>query len=139
MQDGLLLKQEREVADAMAALPDDATVVSVEAPQLLVLTGRTNPTQHQMFRAGLEEFVDDTWPGGLTGFADEIRADAPTVVAIGAGARYDWLLPALRDDYTEIGTSPGWYWYVRDDVGAETLDQVRAAAARVTAVTRSRP
>ena len=127
VQDGLLLKQEREVAGAMAALPDDATVVSVEAPQLLVLTGRTNPTQHQMFRAGLEEFVDDTWPGGLAGFADTIRADAPTVVAIGAGARYDWLLPALEDDYTEIGTSPGWYWYVRDDVGVEALDQVRAA------------
>ena len=84
MQDGVLLKQEREVADAMAALPDDATVVSVEAPQVLVLTGRTNPTQHQMFRAGLEEFVDDTWPGGLAGYADTIRADAPTVVVVGA-------------------------------------------------------
>ena len=126
MQDGVLLKQEREVADAMAALPDDATVVSVEAPQVLVLTDRTNPNQHQMFRAGLEEFVDDTWPGGLAGYADAIRADAPTVVVVGRGARYDWLLPAL-DDYTEIGTSPGWYWYVRDDVGAEALDEMRAA------------
>ena len=76
---------------------------------------------------GLEEFVDDTWPGGLAGFADGIRAEAPTVVAVGSGARYDWLLPALEDDYTEVGTSPGWYWYVRDDVGAEALDQVRAA------------
>ena len=123
----MLPKQEHEVAAAFAALPDDATVVSVEAPQVLVLTGRTNPTQHQMFRLGLEEYVDDTWPGGLAGYADTIRDEAPTVVAVGPGARYDWLLHGLGDDYTEVGTSPGWYWFARDDLGQETLDALAAA------------
>ena len=123
----MLPKQEEEVAAAFAVLPDGATVISIEAPQVLVLTGRTNPTQHQMFRLGLEEYVDDTWPGGLAGYAGYIRDEAPTVVTVGPGARYDWLLAGLGDDYTQVGSSHGWWWFARTDLGQETLDELAAA------------
>jgi hypothetical protein len=122
-----LPKQEQELAAAMAVLPDDATVLSIEAPQVLVLTGRTNPTQHQMFRLGLEEYVDDTWPGGLAGYAAYVREKAPTVVVVGPGARYDWLLEGIDDDYTQTGSSPGWWWFARNDLGQQTLDDLTAA------------
>ena len=65
---------------------------------------------------------------------------APTVVAVGRGARYPWLMPTLLEDYTAFGTSPGWYWYVRDDVGAEHPRGAEVGGARVSrAVTRSEP
>ncbi|MGI8645315.1 MAG: hypothetical protein ACR2JD_03195, partial [Nocardioides sp.] len=123
----LLPKQEQEVDRVFAALPPDATLLSVEAPQPLVLTGRTNPTQLQMFRLGLEDYVDDTWPGGLQGFAADLAADAPTLVSVGRGARYPWLLPVLEQDYTAFGTSPGWYWYVRNDVPPDVLTALESA------------
>ena len=123
----ILPKQKQEVDRVFAALPPDATLLSIEAPQPLVLTGRTNPTGQQMFRLGLEEYVDDTWPGGLAGYAETVREEGATVVAVGRGARYPWLMPTLLEDYTAFGTSPGWYWYVRDDVGASTLEALRSA------------
>ena len=70
-------------------LPPDATVVSIEAPQPLVLTGRTNPFPHQMFDLGLDGYVDDTWPGGLTGLGSDLDELAPTVIARGTTA--PWL------------------------------------------------
>jgi hypothetical protein len=122
-----LTKQQHEVDGVFAALPADATLLSVEAPQPLVLTGRTNPTRHQMFRLGLELYVDDTWPGGLDGYADTVRDEATTLVAVGRGAKYPWLLPVLDEDYVEFGTSPGWTWYVRDDVSDDVLAELSAA------------
>ncbi len=122
-----LTRERAEVAAVLAVLPD-ATMVSIEAPQPLVLGHRVNPTQHQMFRLGLETYVDDSWPGGLHGYAEDIVRARPTIVAIGFGARYRWLTP-LKEAYERFGTGPGWYWYVdRDAVDAATLDRLEAAA-----------
>jgi hypothetical protein len=123
----LLPKQRQEVDRVFAALAPEATLLSVEAPQPLVLTGRTNPTGQLMFRLGLERYVDATWPGGLAGYAGTVRDEATTLVAVGRGARYPWLMPTLLGDYVPFGTSPGWYWYVRDDVDPATLVALRAA------------
>lgn len=125
----LLPKQQRESDAVFAALPADATLFSVEAPQPLVLTGRTNLTQHQMFRAGLIFYVDASWPGGLAGYAADVSAAEPTVIAIGRYARFAWVRPILGSDYTAIGTSPGWTWYVRDDQPPGVLEELRAAVA----------
>ena len=60
-------------------LPADATITSIEAPQPLVLTGRTNPTRYQMFRSGLQDYLEDTWPGGRRRLRPRPRrATAPT-------------------------------------------------------------
>lgn len=122
----VLRAQRAEVAAVLDVLPD-ATMVSIEAPQPLVLAHRVNPSPHQMFRLGLETYVDDTWPGGLAGYAAWISTHRPDIVAVGAGARYDWLMPTLDADYVEVGTATGWYWYVARDLGPDTLSRLEEA------------
>lgn len=122
----VLRAQRAEVAAVLGILPD-ATMVSIEAPQPLVLAHRVNPSPHQMFRLGLESYVDDTWPGGLAGYADWISQTRPTIVAVGGGARYDWLMPTLDAHYVEIGTTTGWYWFIDSDVGPDTVRRLEDA------------
>ena len=124
-----LAKQQREVDGVFALLPPDATLLSVEAPQPLVLTGRTNLTQHQMFRAGLIDYVDDSWSGGLDGYADTVSKAAPDLIAVGRYAYFAWLGPILADDYTEVGTSPGWTWWVRNGTPPDVLIRMQEAVS----------
>ena len=78
------LDLQREATDAvLAQLPEDATITSVEGPQPLVLTGRTNPTRYQMFRSGLQDYMEDTWPGGYDAFKRDLVADGPDLVSTG--------------------------------------------------------
>ncbi|MEI2714568.1 MAG: glycosyltransferase family 39 protein [Nocardioides sp.] len=118
--ENFLPKQRAEIDRVLEVLPD-ATMVSIEAPQALVLAHRVNPSQHQMFRLGLQRFVNDTWPGGLRGYGDWIAQQRPDLVLVGQKAKYRWLMRTLDEDYTEFGKSPGWYWFVRNDVDDETL------------------
>ena len=123
----VLDRQRAEVAAMFAAVPSEATVMSVGGPEPLVLTHRTNPIRHQMFLAGLEEYVDDTWPGGLDGLADQIAEDEPTFLAVDHPEWYGWLAPTLEDEYVDVGTSPGDFtWYVHRSVGAETIEELKA-------------
>ena len=48
-----VLEVQRRSVDAMLAEIPDASIVSIQAPQPLVLSGRRNPTRHQMFANGL--------------------------------------------------------------------------------------
>lgn len=122
-----VLRAQRAEVDAVLDVLPDATILSIEAPQPLVLADRVNASSHQMFRLGLETYVDDTWPGGLAGYADWIDRTRPTIVAVGGGARYDWLLPTLEAHYAEVGTTTGWYWFVDRDVGDAALRRVEDA------------
>ena len=124
-QDDRLVEQRAETAAAMRLLPADASVVSIEAPQVLVLAGRTDPFQHQMFSLGLEDYVDDTWPGGLEGLGRDIGAAHPTVITVGT-IDPTWLDPVLQSEYVEVGTSPGWHWWVERSLGARRLEQLRS-------------
>jgi hypothetical protein len=127
-RDRVLLRQRAEVDAVVDALPD-ASMLSIEAPQPLVLAHRVNPSEHQMFRLGLESYVDRTWPGGLEGYAEWIAKTRPTIVVVGRGARYDWLMPTLNADYVEFGTSTGWYWYVDRETDPGTLARLEEAVA----------
>jgi hypothetical protein len=120
-------RQRAEVAAMFAAVPPDATVLSVGGPEPLVLTHRTNPTRHQMFLAGLDEYVDDTWPGGLEGLAEWIGEEDPTFITVDHPGWYDWLGPTLDAEYVDVGTSPGdFHWYVHRSVGTGTIERLRA-------------
>jgi Dolichyl-phosphate-mannose-protein mannosyltransferase len=123
----VLDRQRVEVAAMFAAVPSDATVMSVGGPEPLVLTHRTNPTRHQMFLAGLNEYVDDTWPGGLDGLAEWIGDEEPTFITVDHPTWYSWLTPTLEKEYVAVGTSPGDFtWYVNRSVGARTIEELRA-------------
>jgi hypothetical protein len=122
------LDQQRADVEAVFALvPDDATVVSIGAPQPLVLTGRTDPFRHQMFLTGLTEYVDDTWPGGIEGFADDVEAAQPTFITMDHPTWYSFMDDEIAQHYTLIGTSDQFSWYVRNDVGAEKIAELQAA------------
>ena len=125
-RDTLLEDQRRAVDAVLDELPADATVTSVEAPQALVLTGRTNPTPHQMFRSGLEDFVDDTWPGGLDAFARDLVDERPTLVVLGR-ATYDYWRAAIKPDYVCVGNAPGWSWWAERKLGEERIAALRDA------------
>jgi len=120
---GHTLDQQRaEVAGMFAAVPPDATVMSIGAPQPLVLTDRTNPIRHQMFLTGLEHYVDDTYPGGLQGVADLIADDEPTFVTVDHPDWYPWVTPTLEKEYVDVGTTPGDFtWYVHRSVGQDVI------------------
>ena len=72
-------------------LPPDATIVSIEAPQPLVLTWRTNPLPAPDVRPRASTATSTTtWPGGLSGLGRDIDELAPTVIARGT-TRPPWL------------------------------------------------
>ncbi|WP_157558947.1 ArnT family glycosyltransferase [Nocardioides sp. Soil774] len=126
-RDDTLLDQRQATADVLAQLPDDATITSIEAPQPLVLTGRTNPTRYQMFRSGLQDYMDDTWPGGLDGFRRDLVADGPDLVSVGETVSMTWRA-SLQPDYVFVGRAPMWEWYARASLGEETIARLRTAA-----------
>lgn len=122
------LQDQREATDAvLATLPPGATITSIEAPQPLVLTGRTNPTRYQMFRSGLQDYMDDTWPGGLDGFKRDLVADEPDLVAVGETVSQRWRA-SIQPDYVYVGSAPLWEWYARASLGDDTIADLRAAA-----------
>lgn len=119
-----LPKQQTEVDRVFDVVPD-ASIQSIEAPQPLVLGRRVNPSPHQMFRLGIQRYVAEEH-GGLARFADTIADERPTLIAVGLQAHYWWLRPVL-EDYEQFGTSPGWYWYVSDNVDSATRDRLADA------------
>jgi hypothetical protein len=122
------LDEQREATDAvLATLPPGATITSIEAPQPLVLTRRTNPTRYQMFRSGLQDYMDDTWPGGLVGFQEDLVADGQDLVAVGETVSRRWR-DSLQPDYVYVGSAPLWDWYARASLGADTIADLRDAA-----------
>jgi hypothetical protein len=122
------LDDQREATEAvLATLPPGATITSIEAPQPLVLTRRTNPTRYQMFRSGLQDYMDDTWPGGLVGFQKDLVADGQDLIAVGETVSRRWR-DSLQPEYVYVGSAPMWDWYARASLGADELAELRDAA-----------
>ncbi len=68
--------------------------MSVEVPQALVFSGKTNPTRHQIFVCRLKDHIDDTFPGGMRGFVAGVQRRRPTVIV------------TRRDRLSSGGSSP---------------------------------
>ncbi len=121
-----LVAQRESVAAVLGELPATARIISVEAPQPLVLSGRKNPTRHQMFRSGLQDYVEDIWPGGLDGYRRSIVARNPTLVSMGETVSETWR-KSIQPEYVYIGRGPDWYWYARASLGEAKLAALRRA------------
>ena len=126
-----LLTQRASVAAVLAHAPANATILSVEAPEALVLAHRSNPTPVQMFTNGFSRYVDDTWPGGLQGYADWVRRTRPDLIAIHEGLSPGWLTPVLAQDYRRVGRGPTFAWWASTALPAHVLRSIHAAHARV--------
>jgi 4-amino-4-deoxy-L-arabinose transferase-like glycosyltransferase len=119
MRDETLDVQRRDVDAVLAKLSKGATITSIEAPQPLVLTRRTNPTRFQMFRGGLQDYMEDTWPGGLAGFQRDLVAQHPDLIAVGETVSSRWRA-SIEPDYVYIGSAPLWGWYARGPLRRRT-------------------
>ena len=124
-RDGRVGLERASVEAVLAPLPEDATVMSLEVPQALVFSGKTNPTRHQLFVFRLKQHIEDTYPGGLHGFVETTREQRPTVVVAADGRSFRWLDPFLESDYTEVGSGPAWRFYVNNSVGTTAIEAAR--------------
>jgi hypothetical protein len=126
-QNNLLLLQKRSVDAVFGALPRDARLISLEAPQPLVLTERVNPTRHQMFGSGLDDYIDDTWPGGMTGFRRWVVDQHADLITLGDPPPSGWVT-AISKDYAYVGCAPDFFWYARRSLGPDKLAELRRVA-----------
>lgn len=109
-------------------LPPDPTFFTMQAPEVLTLGQHHSISPYVMFSAGFEDYVDASWPGGLTGFGHWVGQQRPTVITVQPSyGPPDWLRPVLHD-YQLVGQRP-WLIYVRDSVSAQTRRQLRQQLA----------
>jgi hypothetical protein len=106
-----LPRQRAQVARILDILGPDISMQSIGAPGPLVLSGKRNPTRHQTFVDGLNEYINDTWPGGLRGFARWVGRQEPTILALNKGVPR-WLRGTIEREYRWAGPATGWTWYV---------------------------
>lgn len=119
--------QRASVKAVMAQLPPGARITSIEAPQPLVLTEKTNRTRYQMFRGGLQYYMDDTWPGGRDGFRRDLVKDAPELISMGDSVSQRWRA-SIEPSYVWIGSTDQWGWYARASLGPAKITALRKAA-----------
>jgi hypothetical protein len=130
--DGLLLER-ADISAVLGTQPPDATILSMETPQVLAIAGRDNIWRWQMFDPRMLSFLDHTQPGGLRAMAHRLEVARPTFLAI--ATRYDgtWQRGVVRRDYWRVGHAPGWTWYLSRTTGRDALDRARTANASVMA------
>jgi hypothetical protein len=115
--------------DVLAAAGPDATVQSIGAPQPLVLGNLRNPIRHQMFIAGLDDYLDENYEGGLAAVAEQIGEDEPTFVTMDHPDWYGWVTPTLDKEYVELGRTQLVTWYAHRSLGPERLAELEAIVA----------
>jgi len=111
--------QQRQAAmDIEDRFGSDAKLVSIRAPELLVLQHRTNPTPYAFMSKGIANHIDANTPGGFEGWLRELGTYNPDVIAvqggggIHAGTHNRELISWLNSNYREERVGP-WTLYVR--------------------------
>jgi hypothetical protein len=123
----LLVLEQADIHAVLATEPADATVLSIDAPQVLALSGRDNPTPYQLFNGTMRRYLDQTLPGGMRGYARQIAALRPTFVVVDESHAGAWPDRVLGADYWRVGDGPGWTWYLDRAAGPTALARARAA------------
>jgi glycosyl transferase family 87 len=121
------------VSAVLRAGPHPATILSLQAPEVLVMSHRANPTPYQMFDHGFPDYIEATYPGGLSGFLGWVQRTGPTYVVTQPTFHPQWLMPWLRQHYADVGSTPQFRWWVSRSVRPEVRQRIRdtqAAAGR---------
>jgi hypothetical protein len=122
------------VAAVLATEPTNATVLSLSAPEVLALSGRTDPTPYQIMTWTQERYLSARYPGGLAGFLRTLVSSHPTLVAVGNSADVRFARPWLDTDYWRIpGDQAGWHWYLDRTAGPAALARTELAHDAVLA------
>lgn len=127
-RDTRLAAERRDVTRTLAVLPRGSTVLSVSAPEVLVLAHRRNPYPWQLSDGPISSFLDHHLPGGLAAYAGRVARLHPALVAVGRRTADGWLLPVLRRDYVRVGRGQHWAWYAARSLGRATLRLLRVRA-----------
>ena len=125
----ILRKQRASVAAVLDHAPAGTTFLSVQAPEALVLARRTNPTPIQMFTNGFDRYIDDTYPGGLQGYADWVRRTRPDLIAVQNAFEPSWLTPVLAQGYRRVGKGPTFVWWASTDLPQSVRRSIHEAHA----------
>jgi hypothetical protein len=128
-----LLIQRADISAVLDTQPLDATIFSMEAPQVPAIAGRANIWRWQMFDPRMLNYLDHTQPGGLAAMAHRLAAARPTFLAIATRYTGTWQAGVVRRDYWRVGHAPGWTWYLSRTAGLHAFDRARAANAAVMA------
>lgn len=128
-----LVDDRRHVAAVAGVLGPDTQMLAIGNPTPLVLRHETNPIRYQLFGGGLGTYLDDTYPGGIAGLADEIGEIRPTVITVRRVRAYPWLQPVLALDYKRLGGQFSRYtWFVSTDATTREQRQEMRQAVRDT-------
>lgn len=127
-RDGRLTDERAEIVRTVSALPQGATVLSIDTPEIPAILERRNPYPWQLFNSSMTPFLDDHLHGGLAGLSARIGRARPALIAVGDAATDDWIKPLLRSDYSEIGDGLYWTWFARRDLAPSVLSGLRRAA-----------
>jgi len=126
-RDHRLPAERRDVRLVTGALPPGSSVMSVYAPEVMVMLGRRNPYPWQLTGSAIAAFLDDHLEGGLAGYADSIARRHPALIAVGRRATTTWLQPVLDENYTRVGAGDHWAWYAAKSLGHARLHRLREA------------
>lgn len=108
--------QEQAASKVQERFGKDAKVVSIGAPQLLVLLHKTNPNPYAFIIRGIDDQIAVETPGGFEGWIDDLETYDPDVIAFGrtSGTHSPMLLDWLESRYTKEKIGP-WTLYVKED------------------------
>lgn len=92
---------------------EDARIVSIGVPQLLVLLHETNPNPYVFVIRGIDNEIAETTPGGFDGWLQQIQSHDPDVIALGptTGDHEDMLRQWLNENYEREDIGP-WVVFV---------------------------
>ncbi len=102
----------------------DAKVVSIGAPQLLVLLDKTNPNPYAFVVRGIDCQIAVQTPGGFEGWLRQLQAYDPDVIALGqtSGQYAPVLLNWLKTHYQREDIGP-WTLYVKSADPVENREE----------------
>jgi hypothetical protein len=126
-RDDIYLIQRADVNAVLATQPQDATILTIETPQVPAIADRRDIWPWQLFDPRMLRFLDHTQPGGLGGLATRLAAERPTFVVIADPYQVGWQQGVVSRDYWQVGDGPGWTWYLSRTAGRAALARARAA------------
>jgi hypothetical protein len=112
--------QQKAAAQVRARFGEEAKVVSIGVPQLLVLLRDRNPNAYAFIIRGIDREIALRTPGGFEGWLQELGAYDPDVIAFGktSGRHKPELMDWLDSHYQREQIGP-WILYVKEEHAAQ--------------------
>jgi hypothetical protein len=121
-RDDSLTEQRAEVDAVLGALPPGAAMVGMDSPQSLVLADMEQEPRVLLYSPAINRWLDEVYPGGVTGYVQGVLATDPAVVATD-GRPPEAVAAVLERDYVRIEKNSRATWWVHP----EDRERVRVA------------